>query len=176
MRDLIRIREISGAEILDSISCAYIAERFFHRSRAWMTQRLNNSLVNGKPASFTPSELLLLRSALKTVASELTRFTSNIPNLPTDMSVKVYVVEDPSLIEYLIDSDLKGFQAYLDETKENEDFLLLPEPEHFDSEAEALAFCSGIGYGTDDSALPDRYPLRTTEETDLPFITALENY
>ena len=50
------------------------------------------------------------------------------------------------------------------------------EPEVFDTEAEALAFCSGIGYGANECATPDRYPLRSCEPVDLPFIEAIENY
>ena len=58
----INIRKIGGAEILETLNCAAIAERFFNRSRAWFTQRLNNNLVNGKSVSFTPEELFKLRS------------------------------------------------------------------------------------------------------------------
>ena len=54
--------------------------------------------------------------------------------------------------------------------------LDFPEPEYFDTEAEALAFCSGIGYGTNERATPDRYPLHSSEEVDRPFIDAIENY
>lgn len=176
MKEIIRLRELNGVEVLDAISCAYISKRFFTRSRAWFIQRLNNNIVNGQPVSFTPEELLKLRAALNTVASELTQFTTQIPKLPTAMTIKVYVVTEPALIEYLIDNDLEGFKAYLEESKENDDFILFEDPECFDTEAEALAFCDGIGYGADGHATPDHYPLRTTEETDLPFIEAIEGY
>lgn len=76
--ELIRIRQIDGAQILDTMNCATIAERFFGRSRAWFTQRLNN-IVNGKPISFKPSELRTLRSALETLAAELNDFAANLP-------------------------------------------------------------------------------------------------
>lgn len=95
MNEVIRLRELTGAQVFDTINCAYIAERFFNRSRAWFIQRLNNNIVNGKPVSFTPDELLKLRTALKVIASEITQFTTQIPKLPTDMSIKVYVVTDP---------------------------------------------------------------------------------
>lgn len=55
--DTIKIREIDGAQVMDTLNCALISERFFHRSRAWFIQRLNNNIVNGKPASFTSEEL-----------------------------------------------------------------------------------------------------------------------
>ena len=176
MNEVIRLRELTGAQVFDTINCAYIAERFFNRSRAWFIQRLNNKIVNGKPVSFTPDELLKLRTALKVIASEITQFTTQIPKLPTDMSIKVYVVTDPPLIDFLVNNDLEGFKAYLDESKENDDFILFDEPECFDTEAEALAFCSGIGYGSNERATPDRYPLRSCEKDDLSFIEAIENY
>lgn len=88
------------------------------------------------------------------------------------MSVKVYVIDDPILISFIEDGDLDGFKEYLD----SDDTLYIPEPEEFATEAEALAYCSGIGYGTDERAPIERYPLRTSEECDLPFIEALKNY
>lgn len=88
------------------------------------------------------------------------------------MSVKVYVISDPLAINFLVDDDIEGFKEYLD----SDDMLDFGEPEVFDTEAEALAFCSGIGYGANERATPDRYPLRSCEPVDLPFIEAIENY
>ena len=69
------------------------------------------------------------------------------------MSVKVYVIDDPILISFIF-----------------------AEPETFDTEEQALAFCSGIGYGVDERAPVERFPLRSSVEDDLPFIEAIENY
>ena len=171
-RELIRIREIDGAQVFEALNCAAIAKRFFRRSRAWFIQRLNNNAVNGKPASFSPEELLKLRVSLKAFASEITHFTSNIPNIPTAMSIKVYIVADATAIELIQNNDLDGFKAYLAE----DDTLYFGEPECFDSEAEALAFCSGIGYGINERAAIERYPLRSCEPDDLPFIEAIEEH
>ena len=88
------------------------------------------------------------------------------------MSVKVYVIDDPILISFIEDGDLDGFKEYLD----SDDTIIFPEPETFDTEEQALAFCSGIGYGVDERAPVERFPLRSTEEDDLPFIEAIENY
>ncbi|MBD5238104.1 MAG: DUF5053 domain-containing protein [Bacteroidales bacterium] len=170
--EIITLRQVKGADVLDILNCAGISEKFFNRSRAWFIQRLNNNIVNGKPVSFTPAELFKLRTALKILASEITDFTTNIPNLPTDMAIKVYVIDNPEAIQYFINDDVEGFKEYL----ASDDMFEFPEPEFFDTEAEALAFCSGIGYGADERATPDRYPLRSCEEADLPFIEALENY
>lgn len=69
---VISIRNIKGAPILNALNWSYISSRFFNRSRAWFTQGLNNNRVNGKPVSFTPEELLLLRTSLKSLASDIT--------------------------------------------------------------------------------------------------------
>ena len=86
------------------------------------------------------------------------------------MSVKVYVISDPLAINFLVDDDID--KEYL----ESDDMLDFPEPEVFDTEAEALGFCEGLGYGADERAIPDRYPLRSFEPVDLPYIAAIENY
>lgn len=88
------------------------------------------------------------------------------------MSVKVYVVNDPLAINFLVDDDIEGFKEYL----ESDEFLDFGEPEVFDTEAQALAFCSGLGYGANESTVPERYPLRSFEEADRPFIEAIESY
>lgn len=88
------------------------------------------------------------------------------------MSVKVYVISDRTAIDFIQDDDIEGFKEYLAE----DDTLYLGEPEIFDSEAEALAFCSGIGYGSDERAPVENWPLRSSEEADRPFIEAIEDY
>ncbi len=88
------------------------------------------------------------------------------------MFVKVYVISDRTAIDYIMDYDLDGFKEYLAE----DDTLIFPEPECFGTEDEALTFCSGIGYGVDERSPAERYPLRSCESEDLPFIEAIENY
>lgn len=87
------------------------------------------------------------------------------------MAVKVYVISDPLAINFLVD-DIDGFKEYLD----SDDMLDFPKPEVFETEQQALAFCAGIGYGANESTTPERYPLCSCEEADLPFIEAIENY
>ena len=76
------------------------------------------------------------------------------------MSVKVYVINDPLAIDFIVDDDIDGFKEYLD----SDDTIIFPEPETFDTEEQALAFCSGIGYGVDERAPVERFPLRSSEE------------
>ncbi len=92
------------------------------------------------------------------------------------MAIKVYVISEPTLIDFIMDNDIEGFKAYLKESKENEDFILFFEPEFFDTEAEALAFSGAIGYGSDERATPERFPLCSCESDDLTFIEAIEGY
>ena len=167
----INIRNLPGTEVLEHINCAYIARRFFNRTRSWFIQRLNNNAVNGKPVSFTEEELLTLRSALLTLSKEIRYYSTNIPHTES-MDIKVYVITDQTAIDLITDNDIDGFKAYLAE----EDTLYFSEPETFATEEEALAFCAGIGYGIDERAPIERYPLRSCEPADVPFIELIENY
>lgn len=88
------------------------------------------------------------------------------------MSVKVYVVNDPVAIDFLVNDDINGFMEYLG----SDDMLDFPEPEVLDTEEYALAICEGLGYDTNERDMPDRYPLRSCEPADAPFIEAIENY
>lgn len=167
----LNIRKLPGGEVLEHVNCTYVARRFFNRTRSWFIQRLNNNIVNGKPVSFNEAELLTLRAALLTLSKEIKNYSSNLPNTES-MDIKVYVITDQTAIDLITDNDLDGFKAYLAE----EDTIYFPDPEIFASEEEALAFCAGIGYGIDDRAQIDRYPLRSCEPTDVPFIESIEHY
>ncbi len=57
--------------IIQYVSIAYIASRFFGKSRAWLHNKLNGNLSNGKPSVFTPEELNTLKKALDTIANEI---------------------------------------------------------------------------------------------------------
>lgn len=48
-----------------------VAKKYFGHGGAWLSQRLNGNLVNGKPASFTTSELMTLSVALADVGAQL---------------------------------------------------------------------------------------------------------
>ena len=171
MNEPLDIRKFPGAEVLEHINCAYVARRFFNRSRSWFIHRLNNNIVNGKPVSFTDAELRTLRSALLTLSKEIRYYSTNIPNTES-MDIKVYVITDQTAIDLITDNDIDGFKAYLAE----EDTLFFCEPETFSTEEEALAFCAGIGFGIDERAPIERLPLRSCEPADVPFIELIENY
>lgn len=55
--------------VLNIVSMAYISKTYFHKSRSWFNHRLNNSNVNGLPASFNDSELKILSFALDDIGT-----------------------------------------------------------------------------------------------------------
>ena len=86
------------------------------------------------------------------------------------MAVRVYVVKDRIAIEHIENGDVDGFKAYLEE----DPYMDFGEPECFETAAEALAYCSGLGFGADERTKPAVYPLRSSEEEDVRFIEVME--
>ena len=62
-------------EIADMVNLSYIARTYFHRSRAWLSQRINGNTVNGKPCRLTPQELNTLNAALRDMGARLSQTT-----------------------------------------------------------------------------------------------------
>lgn len=65
------VRFLDKSELPQVLNCSYIAERFFRKSPSWLSQKLNGTIVNGKPATFTHDELRGLRDALRTLQFEI---------------------------------------------------------------------------------------------------------
>ena len=59
------------AEISDIISMAYIAKKYFNKTKSWLSQRINEHEVNGKPAKFVPEEIDTLNFALQDIAAKI---------------------------------------------------------------------------------------------------------
>lgn len=59
------------AEVSEIVSLSYIAKEYFHKTRQWLHARINNSLVNGKPAKFTESEIQIFNNALKDIGNKI---------------------------------------------------------------------------------------------------------
>ncbi len=57
--------------ISEMISFKYIAERYFHKSKSWFSQRLNGNTVHGKACRFTEEELATLRFALQDISKKI---------------------------------------------------------------------------------------------------------
>lgn len=66
------------AEIQDVISLSYIAKHYFNKDKSWLYQRINGTVVNGKPAAFTDQELALFSDALRDIGSKISGASNSI--------------------------------------------------------------------------------------------------
>jgi len=57
--------------VIPAISMVYIAKNYFNKTDAWLYQRINGNIVNGKPAHFTPDEKNKLAHALRDLSIKL---------------------------------------------------------------------------------------------------------
>ncbi len=57
--------------VIEIVPLAYIAKHYFNKDRSWLYQRVNGSIVNGKPAAFTQEELFRLADALKEIGNKI---------------------------------------------------------------------------------------------------------
>jgi len=64
--------------IYKKINLAYIAERYFKKSKQWLSQRLNNNIVKGRRVSFTKEEVEIFNNALKEYGNEIASFQIKI--------------------------------------------------------------------------------------------------
>lgn len=71
-------RDLGETELWEAVNAAYIARRFFGKSRSWFGHKLRHDLVNGKRSDFTPSERERLKQAIETLATELQAFADSI--------------------------------------------------------------------------------------------------
>lgn len=65
-------------DIQDVVSYSYIAEHYFGKTRQWFYQKINGSLVNGKPAKFSADELIRLKDALNDVSDKIKNTSRSI--------------------------------------------------------------------------------------------------
>lgn len=59
--------------ILPFISVSALSKTYFKRSPQWFYQRLNGSLVNGKPMKFNNNELKILSAALTDIGKKISQ-------------------------------------------------------------------------------------------------------
>jgi methionyl-tRNA synthetase len=58
-------------DILDIVSMTYIAREYFHKSKSWFSQKLNENIKNGYLTSFTEEELKMLSFALEDISKKI---------------------------------------------------------------------------------------------------------
>lgn len=59
--------------ISEAVSLSYIAKTYFGKSRAWLMQKVNGNMVNGKRAALTPAESQQMREALQDLSEKLSK-------------------------------------------------------------------------------------------------------
>ena len=70
--------ELKEQDIMKVLKVSYIAERFFNRSRSWLTHKLNHDIRNGRVDDFTEEERRKLKDALDTIAYEIQILADNL--------------------------------------------------------------------------------------------------
>ena len=61
-------------EMQEIVSMSFIAKTYFSKTKSWMSQRINELNVNGKPAQFTPEEINTLNEAFKDISKKVGEF------------------------------------------------------------------------------------------------------
>ena len=59
------------ASVLPAISVSYLAKNYFRKTPQWFYQRMNGNKVNGKPVSFSDSEIQILNFAIHDISKQL---------------------------------------------------------------------------------------------------------
>jgi hypothetical protein len=72
INDTVNVRDLL-AGILPMVSVSYLSKKYFGKSASWFYQRMNGNLVHGKPAKFTPDELITLRRALDELSEKFSQ-------------------------------------------------------------------------------------------------------
>nr|DAU03332.1 MAG TPA: protein of unknown function (DUF5053) [Caudoviricetes sp.] len=65
-------------KVMSFASMSYIAEHYFGKTRQWLYQRINGSIVNGKPVDFTSEELHTLSIALSEMGDMMKKTSLSI--------------------------------------------------------------------------------------------------
>jgi hypothetical protein len=63
--------KIQLEKVSQMVSLSYIAQRYFHKTRNWLYQKVNGCTINGKPAKFTQEEISTLNFALQDISKEI---------------------------------------------------------------------------------------------------------
>lgn len=61
-------------EMQEIVSMSFIAKNYFKKTKSWMSQRINELNVNGKPAQFTAEEIDILNEAFKDISKKVGDF------------------------------------------------------------------------------------------------------
>ncbi|MDR1381527.1 MAG: DUF5053 domain-containing protein [Tannerella sp.] len=65
-------------DIIPAVSLTHIAKTYFNKTDAWLYQRINGNIVNGKPASFSPEEMETMKFALSDLSNKLNSLSASL--------------------------------------------------------------------------------------------------
>ncbi len=77
INDTLNVRDLL-ADILPMVSVSHLSKMYFGKSASWFYQRMNGNLVHGKPAKFTPDELITLRRAFDELSEKFSRTSEQL--------------------------------------------------------------------------------------------------
>lgn len=58
-------------DVSEIISIAWIAKKYFGKTKNWLYQRINGNIVNGKPCKFTDEEIDIFNQALQDISKKI---------------------------------------------------------------------------------------------------------
>lgn len=73
-------------DVLDFTSMSYIAKNYFGKSRQWLYQRINESVVNGNKVNFTKDDLKKLSIALSELGDKMKDASNSIKSFSDSYS------------------------------------------------------------------------------------------
>lgn len=69
---------VAFLELDGIINKSKLAEKYFHRSQSWFSQKLNGNAVNNKDAAFTEDDYKKLTASFRDIAKNLNNFADAI--------------------------------------------------------------------------------------------------
>lgn len=87
------------------------------------------------------------------------------------MAQTLYILTDRIAIDYILNGDIAELKEYLSDP---DSFIELSEPITFETEAEAVAFGAGLGYGKDERGEVEQLILNTANPDDVEVINLIE--
>ncbi|MEA4904882.1 MAG: DUF5053 domain-containing protein [Petrimonas sp.] len=77
INDTLNVRDLL-VDILPIVSVSHLSKIYFGKSASWFYQRMNGNLVHGKPAKFTPDELITLRRAFDELSEKFSQTSKQL--------------------------------------------------------------------------------------------------
>lgn len=87
------------------------------------------------------------------------------------MAQTLYILTDRIAIDYILNGSIDELKEYLSDP---ENYVELSDPITFETEAEAVAFGAGLGFGKDERGEVEQLILNTTNPDDVEVINLIE--